>query len=164
MNMGRQQIMCLFPSDRNTLGAALRGERGGVVLPLITLIVVFAAGILVGDSDVFQRYAFPKRYWSEQVRSLQENLVKYKKMAHDDAVLLKQAELKAKLAVAQEIYDRRYAQEIIDTHQETIDEAENEIEAMYIKDVKETLSYLNELISQTKMRLAEAKQELASRP
>lgn len=156
--------MPLLPSDRNRLRPALRGEQGGVVLPLITLIVVFVAGILVGDSDVFQRYAFPKRYWSDQVRSLQENLVKYKKMAHDDSLLLKQAELKAKLAVAQEIYDRKYSQEIIDKNRDAIDETENEIEAMYIKDVKETLTYLNELISQTKVKLTEAKQELAGHP
>ena len=156
--------MPLSPSDRNRLRPALRGEQGGVVLPLITLIVVFVAGILVGDSDVFQRYAFPKRYWSDQVRSLQENLVKYKQMAHDDSLLLKQAELKAKLAVAQEIYDRKYSQEIIDKNRDAIDETENEIEAMYIKDVKETLTYLNELISQTKVKLTEAKQELAGHP
>jgi len=156
--------MPIFPSDRNRLRPALRGEQGGVVLPLITLIVVFVAGILVGDSDVFQRYAFPKRYWSDQVRSLQENLVKYKQMAHDDSLLLKQAELKAKLAVAQEIYDRKYSQEIIDKNRDTIDETENEIEAMYIKDVKETLTYMNELISQTKVKLTEAKQELAGHP
>jgi hypothetical protein len=156
--------MFVYPSDRNKLKPALRGEQGGVVLPLLTLIVVFVAGILVGESDVFQRHAFPKRYWSEQVRSLQEKLVKYKKMAHDDAILLKQAELKAKLAVAQEIYDRKYSQEIIDTNRKTIDEAENEIEAMYIKDVEETLTYLNELISQTEVKLTEAKRELARQP
>ena len=156
--------MPLSPSDRNRLRPALCGEQGGIILPLMTLIVVFVAGILVGDSDVFQRYAFPKRYWSDQVRSLQENLVKYKKMAHDDSLLLKQAELKAKLAVAQEIYDRKYSQEIIDKNRDAIDETENEIEAMYIKDVKETLTYLNELISQTKVKLTEAKQELAGHP
>ncbi len=135
-----------------------------MVLPLITLIVVFVAGILVGDSELFQRYAFPERYWSEQVRALQERLVKYKKMAHDDAVLLKQAELKAKLAVAQEIYDRRYGQEVIDANRKTIDEAEDQIEAMYINDVKETLSHLKELISQTEVNLTKAREQLARQP
>ncbi len=156
--------MFLFISNNNRLGPALRNEQGGVILPLITLIVVFAAGVLVGESDIFQRYAFPKRYWSDQVRSLQENLVQYKKMAHDDSVLLKQAELKAKLAVAQQIYDQNYSQEVIDTNRQTIDDTENEIEAMYIKDVKETLTYLNTLISQTEAELTEAKQELARHP
>ena len=120
--------------------------------------------MLVGESDLFQRYAFPQRYWSEQVRSLQEKLVKYKKMAHDDAVLLKQAELKAKLAVAQELYDRSYSQEMLDTNRSSIEETEDEIEAMYIKDVKETLSYLNRLISQTEAKLSVAEQELARLP
>jgi hypothetical protein len=156
--------MLLYASNKNRLRPALGGEQGGIVLPLITLIVVFVAGILVGESDVFERHAFPKRYWSDQVRSLQEKLVKYKKMAHDDSVLLKQAELKAKLAVAQEIYDRKYSQEVIDTNRTTIDETEDEIEAMYIKDVKETLAYLNKLITQTEAKLTQAKQELARQP
>ena len=77
---------------------------------------------------------------------------------------MKQAELKAKLAVAQELHDRSYSQEIIDTNREMIGETENEIEAIYIKDVKETLSYFNELISQTEVKLTEAKQELAGQP
>ena len=156
--------MSFFPFKRGKLRPAWRNEQGGIVLPLITLIVVFVAGVLVGDSDIFQQYVFPKRYWSEQVRSLQEKLVKYKKMALDDAVMLKQAELKSKLAVAQELYDRSYTQEMIDRNREMIGETENEIEAMYIKDVKDTLFYLNELISRTEAKLTEATQALARQP
>ena len=156
--------MSLFPSAGSRITPPRTRERGGVVLPLITLIVVFGAGMLVGESDLFHRYAFPQRYWSEQVRSLQEKLVKYKKMAHDDAVLLKQSELKAKLAVAQELYDRSYSQEMLDMNRSSIEETEDEIEAMYIKDVKETLSYLNRLISQTEAKLSVAEQELAQLP
>ena len=156
--------MSLFPVDGSKITPPRTRERGGIVLPLITLIVVFGAGILVGESDLLHRYVFPQRYWSKQVRSLQEKLVKYKKMAHDDAVLLKQAELKAKLAVAQELYDRSYSQEMLDMNRSSIEETEDEIEAMYIKDVKETLSYLNRLISQTEAKLSVAEQELAQLP
>jgi hypothetical protein len=156
--------MSPFLFERNRVTSTCIGTRGGVVLPLIALIVVFGAGLLVGESDLFRRYAFPKRYWSEQVRSLQEKLVKYKKMAHDDTLLLKQAELKAKLAVAQELYDRSYSRETLDTNRGAIEEAEDEIEAMYIKDVKETLAYLDKLISQTEAQLGAAERELARLP
>ena len=90
--------------------------------------------------------------------------MKYNKMAHDDTVLLKQAELKAKLTVAQELYDRSHSQEMLDTNRGTIEETEDEIEAMFIKDVKETLFYLDKLISQTEAKLGAAERELARLP
>jgi hypothetical protein len=106
---------------------------------------------------------FPKRYWSKEVRALQEELQNYNKTTADNAVLFGQADMKAKFAVAQVLRENSYSQEVIDGNRNEIEKTELEISAMCLTDAKEIAEHLKELIRSVQAKLAEATRELSKR-
>jgi hypothetical protein len=142
---------------------AVNNEAERVILLAAALIATFALGAYDGGSGLLQRYVFPKRYWSKEVRTLQEELQNYNKLSADNAVLFGQADMKAKFAVAQVLRENRYSQEVIDGNRNEIEKAELGISAMCLTDAKEIAKHLKELIRSVQAKLAEATRELSKR-
>jgi len=142
---------------------AANTEDGRVIFLVIALIAALAFGAYDGGSGGLQRYVFPKRYWSKEVRALQDELQRYNKLAADNAVLLGQSDMKARVAVGHMLDETSCSQEVIDANRNEIEKAEREIAAIYLTNAKEMAGHLEELIRYTQGKLAEAAQELSKR-
>ncbi len=136
-------------------------EAGRVILFAAAVIAMFALGAYDGGSGLLQRHVFPKRYWSKDVRALQDELRRYNKLAADNAVLFGQANMKAKFAVAQVLHERSYSQEVIDANRNEIEKTEHEIAAMSVTDAREITGHLEDLIRYIQGKLAETTRELS---
>jgi len=141
----------------------VNNEAGRVIFSAIALIAAFALGAYDGGSGLLQRYVFPKRYWSKEVRAFQEELQNYNKLTADNAVLFGQAHMKAKFAVAQVLRENSYSQEVIDGNRDEIENTELEISAMCLTHAKEIAEHLKELIPSVQAKLTEATRELSKR-
>ena len=146
-------------------GALTRAENksGHKFILVIALIVVFALGLYDGGAGLLQKHVFPKRYWTKQLGPLQDELQRFNKLAADNAVLLGQADLKAKLAVAQVLQDGGYSQAVIDTNKDEIEKTKHVIAAMSVTEAKKIAGYLEELICHTQGKLVEAGRQLGKR-
>ena len=150
------------PIRRGTLTGPEK-RPGHKVLLAVAVIAAFALGAYSEDAGRLQKHVFPKRYWSRQIKTLQDDLQHYNKLAADNLVLLREANMKAKLAVGQVLHDTGYSQEVIDANRDEIEETERDIAAMYLKDAREIAGYLDELMRYTQGKLAEAARELGKR-
>ena len=136
---------------------------GHKVLPIIALIAAFALGVYDGGAGLLQKHVFSKRYWTKQLGPLQEELQRYNELSADNAVLLGEAKMKAKFAVAQVLRKGGYSQEVLDANRDEIEKTEREIEAMCLRDAKDIAGHLDKLIGYTQGQLAEAASELGKR-
>lgn len=112
----------------------------------IIIIIIVTGYILlkIWESDTFQSYFFPQKYWQKQVESAQAGIDGTINMIKDTYIELEKLDRTKDLEIAQAINEAKFiGDDIEEARKLKIEEIKEERE-LYIEDIKEWRKFLKE--------------------
>ena len=116
----------------------------------------FVVGLAIWDSDTFQQYVFPKKYWAKRVEELESQIKTHERLL--ESCEIKLISEKRRIPPEESLLPQYPDTKLSKTYK-MLDEMENKVRLQTTKDLELEIELIKKRLSESKERLERIRQD-----